>query len=779
MAVTQDVYVSIRGARVRIHGEASRSRPVIFVDLDSVDLDAARFDHLRNLPPTLLRQRHATVLVRFPDIASAEQSQVEELERLVGDWDLERVAVLSHPVGRPARLKTIRGDEIPADQRALVLSHARAAELEGILEFGRAIWRPSSYHYRLTSGEHCASYIKLGDAIREPRDAELLASWLAPYLQDRVGLVLDTGTLTPVAQAVQILMQSADMSLGTVTTLDQYPRAGVDIDEALDRAADVDGDVLVLLSVSSSGILLSRLASAVHRKAESLRSARVVIMVDKGGPSSQMSAGLEEKPPDGQWPDTIAWTPLPGQEPLAARGTDQPDFCELCRDPLRAPVIPINPFSFDGMLTAQLRQIVPSISDPQANRDLWEAAQRCRGVAAEGKANDALRKYRSDPQRMSLVVRVEGMLNDTSFRSQLCNLIAARKEADGLRGDADLVLVPQHELDADGFEGFWREVRGAFGDDLPEPVGFPAHASFPTELAGRAQEADRVLVFALGTVTGGSLQHALLGVQTARGRSSGYRLEAFVVHARPATYREWETLRNSFGHDGTHPQLHCGWLTVLPARSPLREEQILLKRLGADELPDEASRQFVEDRIELANGSYSGDRIPVLWGSTEQSHLTPDSIYGDLLDVVSTYAAVASAVTAGRRERRTHAAPELRVFDIAAMVRSYYDPLILGSFFRWMLPHETWWGWTPAEGETTIKHMVERADREHRWILVPELLLATAQGKVIRPAADVVLAEATALLSDAPELVQAALRVGIQLARAGSAPDRALSSIQQ
>lgn len=535
----------------------------------------------------------------------------------------------------------------------------------------------------------------------------------------------------------------------------------------------MDEPVLAILAVSSSGILLGRVKNAIDRKAASLASARIVIMIDKSG--SHYSEGGDGE--DAALGETIAWTPIPGQVALAELGTDQPDNCELCRDPTRARLIPINPFTFDGMLPAQFRQIVPSISDPNKNRGLWEAAQRCGAVAVEARPHDALWRYRPERLPMSAVIRMQHLLEDEEFRSDLRDLIRKRKQDDRLRGEADLVLVPEHEMAYEGFEQFWDAIAPAFGENMPEPVPFPPHKGFDAHLVEKVNEAARTLVFALGTVTGGSLQHALLGVQTSRGKSSGAKLEAFVVHARPATYREWSTLRNSFGVDGKQHQLHYGWLSVLPDRSPLREEQVLLKSLDSDKLGSAPARQFLEDRLKLTGGAYSGDRAAVLWGSTPESHLTPDSIYGEHLDGLSTYVAVGSAITAGRQAGDERAAPELRVFDVAAVSRSYYDPLILGSFFRWFRPHETWWGWAPSDGETTVKHMIERSagsssSAEPRWILIPELLLATAQGKVIRPAAEVVMAAAERLLEqDLPEYVAAALEVGLELAPLGERQD--------
>ena len=105
------------------------------------------------------------------------------------------------------------------------------------------------------------------------------------------------------------------------------------------------------------------------------------------------------------------------------------------------------------------------------------------------------------------------------------------------------------------------------------------------------------------------------------------------------------------------------------------------------------------------------------------------------------------------------------------MVRSYYDPIIMSCFLRWMRPHETFWGWTGTQARTTALHILDRAEGKHRKLLVPEMLLATAQGKLTAEAADVVVEVARDVL-DRPEFedVRPALTAGLMLVGAAPAP---------
>src|SRR4051794_9784776 len=108
--------------------------------------------------------------------------------------------------------------------------HGRAPSNLRPCSSSATIWRPRNHHYRLITGEHAPAYVKLGDAIREPQDADVLASWVLEHLAPNTGIVLDSGTLTPIAQALRLRASQAGITLGSVGTLDDYPQTGVDLD---------------------------------------------------------------------------------------------------------------------------------------------------------------------------------------------------------------------------------------------------------------------------------------------------------------------------------------------------------------------------------------------------------------------------------------------------------------------------------------------------------------------------------------------------------------------
>ena len=433
------------------------------------------------------------------------------------------MAVLSHPLGARPQISVLSGSKPSVDEERDILDRARAVELEALLEFGQAIWRPTTFHYRLITGEHAEAYIKLGDAIRQPRDADVLAAWLHEHIDSGVGVIVDSGTLTPIAQALRLAAYRNEVELGPVATLDNYPRTVVDVGTILDRVSGDGGRVFVLISVSSSGSLLERVRGALTRKGASITS-QIAVLVNKGGESS-----LDE---------VDVWTPLDEQQPLVPTGAPNEVGCKLCRQAGRAALVPINPFTFDAMLPTQLRLVVPDIDDPSANRTLWEATQRNDALSVERTAHEALRRYRSDKVPMGIKLEASKLLGDDSFRADLRQKLHDLSAEEGMPLDSDLVLAPKHETEHDGYSQFWDSIRSKIAPKIAHVTPFPIDEPFSGELDEIVRKAEKVLVFQLGAVSGASIQRALVGVQHARGHNDMAKLRAFVLHARPATERE-------------------------------------------------------------------------------------------------------------------------------------------------------------------------------------------------------------------------------------------------
>ena len=765
----------------------------MFVDLDrnavpaATEDDPVGVDVLRTLPRTLTAQRHGLLLIRPPGILQEVDDFVKQIAEVMDDWQFAQpVAVLHHRVGERAQLAPVGPHEIadPGDW----LDRARAIELEALLEFGEAIWRPRHYHYRLITGEHTESYVKVGDALRAPRDATVLASWLFEHVDERVGLVLDTGTLTPIAQAIELELLRVGKTMKETQILDQLSRTSTDVDELIDRASAREGRLLFVVSVSSSNSLIGRVLAALGRR-PGLNAANVAVMVSKH--------------PDNPEPGTVhVWTPGPNAEPLVPAGASDAAGCRLCRTPGKAPVVPISPMTFDALAPAQLQNVVPDIRDPADNRALWEAASRNSAITVESPSTMKMRSHRSNRVPMGIKLDIPKLLGDQRFIFDLRQKLTDAADTEGLKNNADLVLVPDHELEecGDEFDEFWKDVRPLLAQSHAQVVGFGADGDFDEKLRDKVKAAKSILVFVLGTVTGATLQRALVGIQDARKKDGVFDLQGYIVHARPASSRELQTMINSYGKDGNRPLLRAAWRSVLPDRSPLREEGRLLRVLStASTALDSDAQSFLRHRFELCarrmedlvaaeeaskgggetastkskegkgldaftEDTSSPERPLLLWGAMPPGDvLTPNSIYGKDLSEIATYVAVGSAMAA-RLARPTPGLPELRVFDMASMARSYYDPIILCCFLRWMRPHEAFWGWTTVEAAATAEHLINRAEGRHRMLLVPELLLAACHGKLTAESAAVVIAAANAM-RDEPEMnaVRACLDVGLEV----------------
>jgi hypothetical protein len=723
-------YVSIRSGGVRAFNVPRGKGSVVFVDISS----AGGPDRVRELPPTVLREPRAQLLFRM-----ANEEGEEELRTILERWDLPmEAALLQQPLGAPPELKALRGHP------EVDIGAARAIELEALLHWGKAIWRPERYHFRLPSGEHAPQFVKLSDAIRAPRDARVLAGWLLEWVHPHTGFVIDTGTLTPVIEAVQRLMVEAGRPPGPVAVLDQYPRTNVDVDTAVEMAAGDQGRLLAVISVNSSGAVRDRVLAAIDRQRESLSEQRVVVMLDKHEPPSRE--------------EISTWSPLPGRQPLLRGGAISKDECEDCRNSKRARIIPINPYTFDGMLPAQLRPIMPSISDARENWRLWQACSDHSAIAVESRSAAPVPALRATGP-MPIRLRLDELLRQKGFHELARERLGAAIEeaGDAFSADSDLVLVPSHEMRCDGFESFWEAV-GPVVAPGQQPLGFSiVDEDFDESVSERLAEAETVTIFALGAVSGWSLQKALVSVQHTH-REHDLETQGVVLHARPATAREWETLENSFGS-----ALLAGFMSILPDRSPLTEERTLLQTLDRTGLSHGATELF-EQRLRLCNGEAEPDGQPasLFYGAKRDARLTRNSLFGQRLDARSAYTAVAAAMALARSEDGERAAPEFRVFDLAGIARSYYDPLILAAALRWLHPHESWWGWRSSEAERVIATLLERATVDDQEILIPELLLAYAEGKVHEAAVETILARAEQTETGADENV----RVAIELTRA-------------
>lgn len=732
--MSRNAYVRLGPGRPRSYGAATTDDSLLFVDVCN-----QRLADLRHVTATTFAGG-GHVLVRGDGI---DLGDVSALADRLG-WNRASTAIVRHVVGNEPHVTSESARWAGERDKTELLRRARAVELMALLEWSRAVWRPQGYHYLLPSGRHAPTFVKLADALRSPRDAHVLASWLLRDLKPSAGIILDSGTLTPLALALEALMVRAGLGIGEVKVLDEYPRTALDALAAV-KAVDEAHAVIGVISVSSSGNVRDRLAHALQASGVSYH--RLHVLVD-ASPTEPVAA-------------VESWLPFDAVDPAVGMAQHS-DECRICRDDRTASLlVAVNPWSFQGMLPDQRVPLMPRPHAALENRRFFELLDAADAVGVHEEPSERIRSQRPPSVTMGVRFRIDALVSDDEIAQEI-----GRRTEDVLSDEPverpDLVLVSAVETGAPDFtpefNRFWSIVRRETG--LPEATSYPLDHEWPDDLVARVKGANSIKVFAVGAVTGASLQKALVAVQSIRRADpSHYELSALIAHARPPRWRDWETLLNSYGaYDDQSPRLRALWLVTLPDRSPLDEESRLLNYAMDDatllSLGTEA-KAFFNRRHRLCGpgGGLAVPAEPLFWGSQPNARVTPHSIFGEGLRAPALFAAVGAAMERARvdaaragRER----IPELRQFEMRAIVRSYYDPLIIAAIFRWLRPWEADWGDEYGSSASSVigelLARVKETQPEQLHVLLPELLIAAALGKIDSTARDDIVAEATRLL---------------------------------
>jgi hypothetical protein len=735
--LSTDAYIRLGGRPLQSFGQTEHHDGLVFVDAPA----GAELSELRMASYGLFRTANKLLVRVDAPIDSPHEPEKEpskpygevadQLKRLQLERQLQW-GLLHQPVGSPVWIE----GEFPAQEAPEALARARAVELEALLDWGKGVWKPTSYHYLLPSGEHAAGFVRMADAIQSPRDAEVIASWIHGELAHGVGVVVDTGTLTPILLALASAMRSRLWKMGQVSVLDGYPATAFDVRLAT-FAASSQGSVIGLLSVNSSGTVRDHMLQALQDVTGEGRTTTLDVLVNK----RPIASHQDEM-------DNVlmrTWHPRPGQEPLISYGGTTADACDLCRDSKTATLIPVSPRSFDGSLPATLAKITPQVSDAERNSQLWELSNMSDGdsgaITLDSAPNESMIAWRA-PGNMAIVIRHERLLTNPSFCTAAAHSLLKQLDDQGKRPphSPDLVLIPEHEYTLKGRSELIAAMSEILGAQ-PDVASFPANGIWRADLQEKVKRAENsIAILTLGAVTGTTLQSALAAVQASRD-SRPYDLYAYVLHARLSEQRAWQALENSYSG-----LIFAAWHSYLPDRSALDEERKTLEAISDSQAKSlsAGAKRFLDERqrfLAAVDVAKSG----VFWGSTVDSHLTPNSLFGQDLHGPAVYVAVCSAMERARKEQRSQAAPVRRVFEMPAIVRSYYDPMILAAILRWLRPHEAWWGYENTES-TTIAAVLNRATPDHLTILIPELLLASAQGKLKGAGTTVVRRKAQAVL---------------------------------
>ncbi|WP_420445935.1 hypothetical protein [Candidatus Poriferisodalis sp.] len=758
------------------------------------------------------------LLIRWPWIAYDDVERHREaisgwLDRLDGvDADepviartVKSIGVLLHRIGDDPILVWARQD---SEQLETVCNSARALELSALLERRNAIWAPERYHYRLPSGEHTDLFIRAADALHSPQDVSALVCWLTPYLSGGVGVIVDTAGLTPLLLQIDSLMAKFSLELGPTSVVPEYPVGRPLVRRAVEAALRGPTDrLLALLSVSSTGALRRLLCDELERAIQSLNISRCAldVLVDRTLAPDQSG----ESKTDGDV-EVTTWLGLGRPESGGPLPT-----CQLCRSPEKSQIVAIDPRNYGAMTLPTAQLVMPDTGYAQNAHGFWELVNQTRGIAIEANPHPASRVARG--KRTPLPVRP--IFELIASADDLAAAVGAQREQLSRAGpealprcrdiglvvaaDNDIADTPLPEFAGGGSVNLSERLRvvvSALGVDESVPIVGISRGSDPrgddeqlTEALERLPTDKSALVFSWGTVTGLTLRNLKTTIaEKLRTLKRPNRVDALVLHSRPSSPREWTALQNQFRPGG----LWCLWTSCLTWLSPLQDERRLLDRSGIEtgSLSDTA-RRFLSDRQEFlslhdthqaANDDWSPrlslegdgpDPTHVFWGMSRsdehQSHVRGRSLYGAELDCLTAYGAIGAVVNHSRLASRSAVAPRWVMFDLGRIVRSYFDAIIVCALLRWMHPGELWWEGDANEPESardSVAFLIDQAQGEpsEQVLLLPELLLATALGKVPSTARDLVCERAGAALEEWRrnnefDAARGAIEVGLKL----------------
>ena len=718
-----------------------------------------------------------------------------------------RVGVVQHQVSKPP---IHRWGRWSPEEREIdgILYRLRAVETEALLQRRDAIWKPKDYHYRLPSGEHSEVFIRVADAINEPQDAYVMACWLSERLRERTGVVVDTGGMTPlIIQLESILLQSG-WAIGPTAILDAYPTGRPKIRQAIENAQHGTTRILTVLSVSSTGTLQRTLMdelelAAVDSDAISKLDYTLDVIVDRSD-----ADGLSEESTIKSSAEPSYWLSLHRNAPTQSSGT-----CSLCRHPEKAPLVAVDPRSYGEMTLPGPHLVMPDIEHAKAARLFWERAAEHGGRSIEVNPHPSSRGARG--KRTALPVRpiFEVMCQPEGLRELVARQCTQYPLKDCLERTA-LVIAASHDVcevelsDIFGarkvdLEESLRAVLAGIGLDPSTPIVRLGRGTSDSGLAIKALRAellaqiadldsdDAILIFSWGSVTGLTLREMKLSIADAlQDARRELDVNGLVFHARLSHPNEWSAQQNQFDPG----VLESLWTSCFPWASPIVDESRLLDRfhIQDDSIPEPA-RHFLQCRKQFLDmhATYAGEvddwsprfRLSndeahpehIFWGMSRadvhQRYVRGRSLYGRELDCLTAYAAIGSAINYTRLHEQPQAAPRWVMFNMGRVVRSYFDAVITCSVIRWLLPGELWWAERdePVEIDASVQFLVDQAgDHSEQVLLIPELLLACAQGKVPKRAHRIVRERSEDLLEEWPSderfnMARGAVQIGLRL----------------
>ena len=767
----------------------------VFVDLHEVrrqQPDLGRWGPERLREAVQRRKNHLAgsrfVLFRWPWLAlnSEERHDCQIsawLDSLIGDNPGE--GVLSGSVTEIGVVQHCVGDEpiicwagSEPDAGLGVLDAARAIETAALIMRGNAYWKPSRYHYILPSGEHTDRFVRIGDALRTPHDAYAMACWLTPCLTDDVAIVSDTAGLNALLIQLEEILARAGSAASHTVVLPEYEVSKPAVRRLLERAATGSTRrFLGVQSVNSTGSLRELLAGELARVSDGRLGWTLDVLVDRSPVAvAQLFSETEHSQHSQIWLD------------LSLReGQSKFGSCSLCNASDKPQPVHINPRNYREVVLPEPSLAMPAIDYAVEAQTFWTRVSHTKGIAIEARPHPGSLEARGKHQRLpvrpffELIAEPDGL--EEFVRERIASLrrsaASDRNATDRWKFD-DIGLVVANQIDVvtaarPEFAGQGdvdlnasaRIVLGCLGiEDHVPLLACTAGSQTDTSNAEIAHHVKRlnsdeaILLFSWGAVTGLNLRLLKMRVSQALDATGASNpMRGVVFHSRPAHPSDWEATVNSFKPSRSEPsRLGTLWTSSFPWSSPLVDEYLLLDRIDFDsiEISDDA-RTFLEERKRFLRfpetyGGGEDDWSPrfknadakigpghVFWGMSvdevHQSAVRGQSLYGNRLDPMTAYAAIGSTINYTRHSAGIASAPRWIRFDMARIVHSYYDAIIICSILRWLKPGEISWDSEPADAANAanaMRFLIEQVEDspEEKIILLPELLLADAQGKI-------------------------------------------------
>ena len=759
-------YVRVEPYRSSPHTETvDVAGGLLFVDVASEHAsgwEGEVADQLRFVDESALGQR-THVLVRSPD---PFDDQIQDRIQIISDL-IERRTGSTPPIGVVNFLPGEPSPQLhwsaPVESAPSLLATARAVELGALLKSGNAHWKPATFHYAAPSGEHRRDFIRVGDAIRSPRDATVLATWLYPYVATGRAIILDSSTLLPVVLALQAAAAPLGVKVGPVAVRDAYPHSLLQDEELVELTVGANG-ALAVLSVSSTGQTANALAQCLQARIGSGGSGagwRLETLVHRTRPRA--SRWRDDADEQGE-----PWLYIPSSESFTGD-----DDCELCRSPDRAPYVRIDAATFANTSLPEPPIVV--MPQPPANAhqiaNLLEMYDDTDGIGIDCDPSERTRMRRTD-RRWGVCFYPHHLLSHSQLIEALDEQLSldrgddndGRVDLDKLTG-VDAIVALDEDIDNDGFDRFvewgirhFSDAGHAAGESIPVVRLASDRADHDdAAVAERLHNAAHILVMAVGTVTGGTVQELLIRIHRAlsdRPRGS-YIVSGLVLHARPPSFEEWKSVRGSFSQ-----RLVAMWMTYLPSRDhPLAEEQRLSRQtLNDDRLPPSA-REYAQARRQWVLfspqsnwparraiwDSESGAPNPAAVLMCDRPHrasdqlprLLPNSLFGHRMSMVGTLVGVGAALHRRRLDQGTQGGPPGLRFDLSRIPTVYFEVPIICAVLRWIRPFEASWERTGRTVHDVLLEIWHRAHFEQpgsQATLLAELALAAAAGKIPRHA---------------------------------------------